>query len=137
MTTVDDLAETIRDSHDIDTLDAAREVVTVFVVQISDDPDLWDAAAERLTDGGVEVVAGAIAQSYAQGEHGTAAQRLIEDIEEKVTAIEAAKKQVADLIADRDKLIRAALRTELPRGEIAAAADVKLARLHQINHGTR
>lgn len=137
MTTIDTLAQTIRNAHGIDTLDAAREVVTVHVDQISDDPDLWNADTDSLTEAGVELVTGAIAESYARGYHATAAQQLIEDIAAEAAAIEAAERTVAERTTRRDELVRAALRTELRRAEIAAAAGVKEARLYQIRDGRR
>lgn len=130
MTTIDDLARIIRATYDLDTLDAARDVIRVHVDQIADDPDLWDADADALTPDGVELVSGAIAASYAGGHHSTAAQQLLTDIEDAVAAI-------AAHTARRDELIRAALRTELPRGDIAAAAKLKPARLYQIRDGRR
>lgn len=137
MTTIDTLAEIIRDAHDIDTIDAARAVVTVHVDQVAGDADLWDADTNTLTAAGVELITGAIAESYAQGYHGSTAQLLLDNIEDEAAAIEAANQTVAERTARRDELIRAAMRTELPRAAIAAAAGVKAARLHQIRHGRR
>jgi hypothetical protein len=136
-TTIDTLTQTVRDTHGIDALDAARQVVTVHVDQISDDPGLWDANTSTLTDAGVELVTGAIAESYAQGYHATAAQQLLDDIADEAAAIEAATRVVAEATARRDEIIRAALRTELPRAAIARAADLKEARLYQIRDGRR
>lgn len=137
MTTIDALAHTIRAAHDIDTLDAAREVVRVHVDQISDDPDLWNAETDELTAAGVELVTGAVAESYAGGYHATAAQRLLDQIADEAAAIEAAERAVAEATERRDELVRAALRTELPRAAIADAAGVKPARLYQIRDGRR
>lgn len=137
MTTIDTLAETIRETRGIDTLDAARDTVAVLVDQINDDPDLWDADSETLTPAGVEVVTAQIAESYAQGSHATTAQQLLEDIAEEAQAIKGAEDTIAERTARRDELIRAALRTELPRAAIAKAAGVKEARLYQIRDGRR
>src|SRR5688572_29054622 len=137
MTTIEALAQTIRTRHDLDTLDAARQVVTVYVDQISLDADLWNADAAELTDEGVEVVSRAVAESYAQQIHGTVAHRLLEEIGDEVAAIAAAEQTIAERTARRDELVRAALRTELPRAAIAEAAGVKPARLYQIRDGRR
>lgn len=131
MTTIDDLARTIADRHGIDTLDAAREVVTVHVDQISDDPDLWDAESSTLTDAGAEVVTRAVAESYSVGAVATRAAQILVELEQ----LAAERKQLDDR---RDELIRAALRTELRRADIAAAAGFKSeARLYQIRDGRR
>lgn len=137
MTTIDALAETVRTAHDIETLDAARAVVRVFVDQISGGPDLWNAETDELTPAGVQVVTGAIRESYAGGYHATTAQRLLAQIVDEATAIATAERAVAEATGRRDELIRAALRTELPRAAIASAADVKPARLYQIRDGRR
>ncbi len=137
MTTIDDLAHTIRTTHDIDTLDAARDVVRVHVDQIADDPDLWNTEAQTLTPDGVELVTAAVAESYAQGLHATSAQRLLDDLASAAKVVAVAEAALAVRIADRDELIRAALRTELPRAAIASAAGVKEARLYQIRDGRR
>jgi hypothetical protein len=44
---------------------------------------------------------------------------------------------IAEATARRDELVRAAMRTELPRAKIAEAARVKEARLYQIRDGRR
>lgn len=137
MTTINDLAHTIADRHDIDSLTAAREAVTVMVDQIADDADLWDADTHALTPAGVEVVSQAIAESYKVGAVATSAQNLLADIDDTAAGIASLEKQHAELVARRDELIRAALRTELPRADIAAAARVKPARLYQIRDGRR
>jgi len=137
MTTIDELAETIQATHDIDTLDAARDVVQVHVDQIADDADLRQPETRRLTTAGVVVVTTAVAESYTRGLHGTAAQRLLEEIGDQAAAIAAAEKTIAERTARRDELVRAALRTELPRAAIAEAAGVKPARLYQIRDGRR
>jgi hypothetical protein len=135
--TVDDLAREIATTHGIDTLDAAREVVQIHVGQVTEDPDLWNAQTRELTAIGADLVRGAVAESYAQSYHATAAQQLVEDIADEAAAIEAAERAIAEHTARRDELIRAALRTELPRAAIAAAAGVKEARLYQIRDGRR
>ena len=131
------LAKTIRDTYGIDTMDAARDVVKVHVEQIADDPDLWDADADALTEAGVELVSGAIDESYKHGYHASAAQQLLDDIADEAAAIKAAKQTINERTVRRDDLIRSALRTEIPRPEIAAAANVKEARLYQIRDGRR
>lgn len=137
MTSIDTLAQAIRDTHGIDTLDAARDVVKVLVDQIADDPELWDADTDTLTEAGVELVSGVIAESYKQGYHASGAQRLIDDIADEAAAIEAAEQAIKERTVRRDELIRAALHTELRRADIAAAAGVKEARLYQIRDGRR
>jgi hypothetical protein len=137
MSTIDDLAQKIRNAHGIDTLTAARDVVTVHVDQIADDPDLWNTDAQTLTPAGVEVITRAVAESYGIGAVATAAANLLVQIEETAAAITATEKRLAEQVAERDELIRAALRTELRRADIAAAAGVKEARLYQIRDGRR
>ncbi|SCL21531.1 hypothetical protein [Micromonospora inyonensis] len=137
MTSIDDLARAIQDRHDIDTLAAALESVAVMVDQIADDPDLWDADTRTLTPSGVEVVSQAIAESYMVGAVATSAQILLSDIDDTAAEIAKLEEGHAELVARRDELIRAALRTELPRADIANAARVKPARLYQIRDGRR
>jgi len=141
MTSIDDLARTIRDTHGIDTLDAVRESVTVLVDQIADDPDLYDPDANALTDAGVQVVTEAVAASYSIGAVATRAAQLLVEIETVVAKLNEVRRQrdgeIAELTRERDELIRAAMRTELRRADIAGAAGVKVARLHQIRHGSR
>lgn len=130
MTTIDDLARTIAETHGIDSFAAARESVTVLVNQVSDDADLWDPATDTLTPDGVEVVTRAIAESYSIGAVATRAAQILVELEGTVAGIE-------QMTARRDELIRAALKTELRRADIAAAARVKEARLYQIRDGRR
>lgn len=137
MTTIDDLAQTVRAAHDIDTLDAARDVVRVHVDQISDDLELWNAETGELTPAGVDLVTAAITESYATGLHATAAQQLLEQIADEAAAIAVAERVAAAATERRDQLIRSALRTELPRAAIADAARLKPARLYQIRDGRR
>lgn len=129
-TSIDDLAREIADTHGIDTLDAAREVAKVHVDQISDDPDLWDTATDTLTPAGVDLVKGAIAESYSIGAVATRAAQILADLEETATEIER-------LGARRDELVRAAMKTELRRDDIATAARLTTARLYQIRDGRR
>ncbi len=62
---------------------------------------------------------------------------MLNDLADAAKAVEAHEARLAERIAGRDNLIRAALRTELPRAAIAAAAGVKEARLYQIRDGRR
>ncbi len=137
MTTIDELAETTLAEHDIDTMDAARQVVTVHIDEIRDDEDLWNVETQSLTAAGVEVVTTAIAQAYANGQYATDAQRLLDDLAEAAAAITEAEQSIAERTERRDALIRRALKTELPRQAIADAAGVKPARLYQIRDGRR
>lgn len=137
MTRIEDLAQNIAETHGIDSHDAAVDVVRVHVDQIADDPDLWDAEQNQLTESGADVITEAIAAAYERNLNGTVAQRLLDDIAEAAAAIEALETKVAEYTADRDELIRAALKTELRRADIAAAAGVKEARLYQIRDGRR
>lgn len=137
MATIDDLARVIRDRHGIDSLDAARESVTVLVDQIADDPDLWDRGAQTLTAAGVDLVTDAVAQSYSIGAVASAAAQMLVEIEEAEARRQHAESEAKRHAEARDKLIRAALRTELPRKMIAAAAGVKEPRLYQIRDGRR
>lgn len=129
-TSIDDLAREIADIHGIDTFDAARESVAVHVDEIRDDADLWDEATDTLTPAGVDLVKGAIAQSYSIGAVATRAAQILTELED--TAAEMDK-----LATRRDELVRAALKTELRRDDIAAAARVTTARLYQIRDGRR
>lgn len=137
MTRIEDLAQTIADTHGIMSRAAAEDVVRTFVDQISDDTDLWNAETEQLTPEGVQVVTTAVAVSYANDLNGTVAQRLLNEIAEAAAAIETFEGKVYEYTAERDELIRAALKTELRRADIAAAAGVKEARLYQIRDGRR
>lgn len=128
----------IADQHGIDSIDAARKSVTALVDQISDDPDLWDATTDTLTPAGVEVVTRAVADSYSVGAVATAAANLLVQIEDAAAAIADTEKRLAEQVAHRDELIRQALKTELRRADIAAAAGLKgEARLYQIRDGRR
>jgi hypothetical protein len=137
MTTIEDLAQDIRNIHGIDSMDAARDVVRVHVDQIASDIDLYNPGTGELTDAGTAVVTEAVAQSYRRGLNSTHAENLLALIDAEAGQIEAAEKEIAERTERRDELIRAALRTELPRASIAAAAGVKEARLYQIRDGRR
>jgi hypothetical protein len=138
MTHIQDLTQTIRETHNIETLAAATDVVQLHVDAIADDAELWDADGSTLTDAGVEVVSFAIAESYRQGLNGTAEDRLLDDIGAAAAAIAANEERGAELVAERDELIRAALKTTLRRADIAAAAGFKgPERLYQIRDGRR
>lgn len=137
MTSIQELAQTISETYGIDSRDAATDAVRVLVDQICDDPDLYDAETQELTTQGVEVVTEAIAVSYAKDLVSTEAGRLLQEIAEAAEAIAKFEAKVAEYTDDRDELIRAALRTELRRADIAAAAGVKEARLYQIRDGRR
>ena len=136
-TSIDDLARTIAERHGIDTHAAAVQVITVHVDQIADDADLWDRDTDTLTPAGVELITGAVAESYRQGITSTTVDRLLDEIATAARDIAETEKRLAEQIADRDHLIRAALRTEARRCDIAAAAGVKEARLYQIRDGRR
>lgn len=129
-TTIDDLAQVVAEEHGIDTFTAAVDVVTAHVDQISDDADLWDTVTSTLTPDGVEVVTRVVAESYSIGAVATRAAQILVDLEDTVT-------EIGKLTDRRDELIRAALKTELRRADIAAAAGVREARLYQIRDGRR
>lgn len=137
MTSIDTLARTIADTHGIDTLAAARDAVTALVDQIADDPDLWNAETDELTDAGVELVSDAIAESYNTGSVATAAQHLLTKISIEAAALSDLEGASAERTMVRAELIRAALRTELRRKDIAAAARITPARMYQIRDGRR
>lgn len=136
-TTIEELARTIAETHGIDSHAAAIDVVRVHVDQITDDPDLYDPEAEELTGDGAAVVAQAVADSYAHDMYGTTAARLLNDLTTAARKLALAEQAVRDHTAARDEMIRAALKTELRRADIAAAAGVKEARLYQIRDGRR
>jgi hypothetical protein len=137
MTTIEELAQAIQNTHGIDSHDAALEVVRVHVDQILGDVDLYDADTGLLTYAGTALLTEAIAQSYARGFNSTHADNLLALIDVEAGAIKAAQDEIAERTERRDELIRAALRTELPRSVIAEAAGVKEARLYQIRDGRR
>ncbi|MCX5070896.1 hypothetical protein OOJ91_34170 [Micromonospora lupini] len=126
-TSIDDLAAVIRDLHGIGTLDAARDVVTVHVDQIRDDADLWDDITLTLTPAGVELVTTAIEKSYSIGAVATRTAQLLVQLEETAA-------QIGALAERRDTLIRALMKTELRRDDIASAARLTPARLYQIRN---
>lgn len=137
-TSIDDLARQIADQHGIDTHTAAVDVVTVHVDQIRDDADLWDDTTDTLTPAGVDLVTGAISQSYSVGAVATAAAILLTQIEDAAAAIRATEHQLTEQTATRDDLIRKALKTTLRRADIAAAAGFRgPERLYQIRDGRR
>lgn len=129
-TTIDDLARTIADEHGIDTFTAAVNVVTGTVDDIRDDADLWDSVTNTLTPAGVKLVTGAIAATYSIGAVATRAAQILVDLEDVVA-------EIGKLTARRDDLIRAGMRTELRRADIAAAAQLNESRLYQIRDGRR
>jgi hypothetical protein len=137
MTTIEDLAQTIANIHGIDSMDAARDVVRVHLDQVADNPEFYNIETRELTDLGTTVITETIAQGYVHGFVSTHADNLLSLIDAEAGAIVAAEKEVAERTARRDELIRAALRTELPRAAIASAAGVKEARLYQIRDGRR
>lgn len=137
MTTIDDLSRAVQATYDIETHAAAVDVVRATVDQISADAELWDADARELTAAGVEVASEAIAASYAQGLHGTAGVCLLELLESAAVRITEARTALEEAIEERDDLIRAALRTALPREQIRQAAGVTRDRLYQIRDGRR
>lgn len=137
LTTIYELATPIAEQHGIDSYMAAVDAIQVMVEQIADDADLWNRDKEALTPAGVRVVTESIAQSYEKGLHGTRAALLLEQIEDKAAKIRSMEAVLADLVGDRDNLIRQALKTELRRSDIAGAAGLKEARLYQIRDGRR
>lgn len=137
MVSIEDLARQVSETHGIDTHAAAVAVVSIHVDAIADDPDLWDADTAQPTDDGAVMIREAIAESYRIGAIATTAQHLLAQIEAKTAEIAAAEQRVKDLTGERDDLIRAALRTELRRDDIATAANLKPARLYQIRDRRR
>lgn len=137
MTTVAALADTIRKTHDIDTIEAARDVVESFLPQIATDPELWNAETETFTRQGTRVVTCAVSVSYTQGFNSTADDRLLYDIADAQREIDEAKRTVEYHVEVRDKLIRTALKTALSRKDIMTAAGLSRDRLYQIRDGRR
>ncbi len=130
MTTLGDLARTIQKTHGIDSHGAALSIVEVYVGQIADDPDLWNPDTLQLTDEGEQVVTAAVLAANEQDLYSTHNAALLE-------AIATTAKEILERTHERDSLIRAAMKTELPRAKIAAAADLTEARLYQIRDGRR
>jgi|GEM_PF-1757827 len=133
VTTIDELAHEIRRRHSIGRHAAAVDVARVHVDQIADDPDLWNADTEHLTDAGRQLVLEAVAASYSVGAIATRAAQILTDLEDQAVQIRDTRDRLAELLDERNGLIRAALRTEAPVPTIAAAAGVKPSRVHQIN----
>ena len=134
-TCIDDFATFIAERHGIDSHDAAVEMVTALVDE--DDEELWDSITSTLTPAGVEVVTRAVDESYSVGAVATRSAQILVDLEEVSADIDKLTERLNERIADRDKLVRKALGTELRRDDIATAARVKPARLYQIRDGRR
>lgn len=132
MKTVAELAQDVANAYDIDT-ETAQQVVQVHVDQISDDPDLWNAADQTLTNNGAQVVSRAIQHSTDHQLWGTQATAMLDELAEVTNRLS----QHDELIADRDRLIRNLMGTEVPREHIASVAGLKVARLYQIRDGRR
>jgi len=129
MTTIEGLASRIAQTYNID-FEPARDLVSTYAGQVSDDQDLWNADAEILTPDGVEVVTEAISEGYARKIWSTAEAGMIDELYD-VTA------RQQELIERRDQLIRSLMGTSVARAEIAAAARVSEPRLYQIRDGRR
>lgn len=130
MTTVEDLARTIQTDFGIDSYGAALSIVGVHLNAISDDPDLYNQDTRELTDLGADMVTEAVAATDHNGWYGTRTNAILEAVAETTLFIR-------EKTAERDSLIRAAMKTEIPRGKIAEAADLSEARLYQIRDGRR
>ncbi len=130
MTTQEDLARSIQQAHGIDSFGAALSIVEVYVGQIADDPDLWDPETLQLTDEGEQVVTAAVEAANEQNLYSTHNTALLD-------AIANTAKEILERTHERDSLIRSAMKTEIPRAKIAAAADLTEARLYQIRDGRR
>jgi hypothetical protein len=127
MTTIEDLARTVADTHGIASIDAARDVVCVHVTEIADDGDLYNPQTRELTDAGTVLVTEAIARCYGNGIYSTYASLLLGMIE----AVAAQSGRATQCV----ELIHAALHTELRRADIAAAAGISEDVLDQIHAG--
>ena len=133
MTTIDQLATQLSDLHGVDPTVMARSI-RALVDQIADDPDLWDG---QLTPDGVDLVTTQVSETYAAGTIATEASQLLEQIAAAESRRGGAARQADEHAGLRDELIRAALRTEARRGDIAAAGGVSVGRLYQIRDGRR
>lgn len=133
MTTIDDLAGRVAQEREIDVA-AARDLVSIYVGQINDDPDLWNIDVETLTSDGVDVVLAAIATAYEQDLSSTAETQMLEELED-ITRRRA--EVVAELDERRGELVRTLMSTGVARKRIAQAAGLKEARLYQIRDGRR
>lgn len=136
MITINQLAAKLGNHHGVDP-DAMATSVRILVDQICADPDLWDAETDRLTQAGADLVAIQVAETYAAGTVATEAAELLEQIAAAEAARAAASRQADGHTARRDELIRAALRTEARRSDIAAAGGIGESRLYQIRDGRR
>lgn len=133
MTTIDDLTQATAAKYDIPT-DAARDVVTTYVNQISDDPDLWNADDETLTTDGVDIVTTAIETAYEHDLNSSAEDLMLAELEDIIAK---RAKLTAELDERRDELVRSLMKTSVARKRIAAAADLSEPRLYQIRDGRR
>jgi hypothetical protein len=133
MTAIDGLASRVAQQREID-FTAARDVVSTYAGQISDDPDLWSADSETLSDDGVEVVLTAIATAYEHDLNSTGEGHMLDELED-ITRRRA--ELVAELDDRRDQLVRTLMGTSVARKRIAEAAGLKEARLYQIRDGRR
>lgn len=133
MSTIDGLASRVAQEREID-FAAARDVVTTYAGQISDDPDLWSVDAETLTPDGVEVVLTAIATAYEHDLNSTTETLMLDELED-------IRRRRGELVTElderRDELVRTLMGTSVARKRIADAAGLKEARLYQIRDGRR
>lgn len=65
-TTIEQLARTVAEQRRTSYADA-RDAVTAYVDQITDDPNLWHEDSATITDAGVRVIQDQIAASIEQG----------------------------------------------------------------------
>lgn len=119
MITVSELSRAVASVHGIDDLSAATAVVWAHLTEVRDDPDFYDTGTGAFTADGAAFIIESINQSYQIGAVSTIASDLLRLIEESTGS-------------ERDAYVRSALRTELRRVDIAAAAGVAAADLDRI-----
>ena len=131
-----DLAQDVAAQRNIETT-AAVEVVTTYVDQISDDTSMWCAETSTLTEAGERVVVTAIEAGYDNNLHSTAEDLMLDELEQVPAKLRALHVQEAQLIGERDDLVRKLMKTSVARPRIAEAAELSVDRLYQIKDHRR
>jgi hypothetical protein len=110
MTPLEHAARGVRDHYGITDHAASVAIVLTYAARISNDPELWDPVAKTLTDEGACYIVTAIADGADNPD----------DV--LIDALAYVVKTRADLLIQRDALIRAAMTTKLNRMRIATTA---------------
>ncbi len=130
--TIDEFARTTAETWDAD-LNSVREDITAWVGQISDDPDLWDAEAQMITDEGEQVISAQVNATYCS----PSASETMRELRDAVAAADAAHAAANEADLRRDAAIRAAIKASQPIQLIADTSDMSRSRVYQIRDGRR